>query len=188
MKLQNWQTLKSKIVFSNRWVRLRQDRIRLPNGSVISDYFVRETNRVAVIFALTKDRKVITIHQYRHGIGEVVNNLPSGNIEPSEQPLASAKRELLEETGYRAGKIRKIGEAYAEPTGSNARVIYFLAEDCKKVAEPLDNPREEIEVELVSINELKRRAAHSKIRCQYCLSAILLGLLVLKNNLTTSQL
>ncbi|MBI3495510.1 NUDIX hydrolase [Candidatus Berkelbacteria bacterium] len=179
-KLAAWKILQSKLIINNRWVKIRQDTIRLPDGSVIDDYFVRETSGVVVVFALTADQKVITIKQYRHGVRRIVQDLPSGIVEPKETPLRAVKRELLEETGYRANTLRKVGQAYAEPTGSDTLVHYYLATGCTKIAQPLDDPREQIMVETLTVPELKRRAGGSGIACQFCLSAILLSLSTLK--------
>lgn len=179
MTLKKWKVLASKIVFESRWIKVRQDKVQLPNGSVRDDYFVRETKRVVFAFAVTEQGKVILENQYKHGAGAILKELPAGMVEKNETPLAAIKRELLEETGYAAGKIRLIGRFYGDPSGSNTKIWCYLATGCRKVGEPQDNPSEIIELQLVTVMQLKQLVKQGKINGQGALAAILLGLAAL---------
>lgn len=176
MKLKKWKVLKSKIEFSSPWVRIRRDVVQLPSGQISKDHYVRETKHVVYVFAITTDNKIILENQYKHGAGDFVKEVPAGMVDEHETPLQAGQRELLEETGYTVGKIRNIGQFHGDPTGSNTVIHCFLTIGCRKVAEPQDNPSEVIEVELVTLAQLKRYVREGKINAQGSLAVILLGL------------
>jgi 8-oxo-dGTP pyrophosphatase MutT (NUDIX family) len=74
-------------------------------------------------------RCILTIRQYRHGAGEACAEFPGGVIEPGEEPAAAAARELLEETGYRAGRVIALGSCYPNPAFMSNRLHIFAAEE-----------------------------------------------------------
>jgi len=176
MTLKKWKVLASKIVFENPWIRVRQDKVKLPDGTVRKDYFVRETKRVVYAFALTEDNKVILNNQYKHGVADFLKEIPAGIVEDGERPEAAIKRELLEETGYAPKRLKLLAQFYGDPTGSNTRIWCYLATGCKKVAEQQTNPTEIIELEFVTIAKLKQYLKQGKINSQGTLAAILHGL------------
>ena len=92
--LRTWRILSSAYPISTPFLRLRADRVELPNGAVVEEYYVRESRGFSVVFALTPDDLVVLIRQYKHGIGEVVTELPAGGVDPGETPEACAVREL----------------------------------------------------------------------------------------------
>ncbi|MEO1123540.1 MAG: NUDIX hydrolase, partial [Cyanobacteria bacterium J06639_16] len=95
-----WTLLRSRLVFDHRWYKVRQDEVRLPNGEIIDDYFVSVRPDVALVLPITVDREVIFVHQYRHGAGEVLLELPAGTFDPQQEAAETAAlRELQEETG-----------------------------------------------------------------------------------------
>ncbi|MBI3260828.1 NUDIX hydrolase [Candidatus Berkelbacteria bacterium] len=158
---------------------MRQDKSKWPDGSVRDDYFVRETKRVAFAFALTEQGKVILENQYKHGAGAILKELPAGMVGKNETPLAAIKRELFEETGYAARKIKLIGRFHGDPSGSNTKIWCYLATECRKAGEPQDNPSEIIDLEFVTPRQLKKLVAQGKINGQGALAAVFLGLLAL---------
>ena len=74
--------------------------MELPSGVVVENYFVRESRGFSVVCALTPDDQILLVRQYKHGIGEMVTELPAGMIDEGETPAACAARERTEETGY----------------------------------------------------------------------------------------
>lgn len=102
---QKWQVLESHYVLDRQpYMTLREDKVALPNGAIIEDYFVFEYPSWVIVLALTPAREVVLIRQYRHGIGAVFFELAAGVPDAGENLLDCAQRELLEETGYGGGE------------------------------------------------------------------------------------
>jgi ADP-ribose pyrophosphatase len=93
--------LSSDYLSRKPWLALRQDHVRLPNGSIIEDYNILEYPNWVNIVAVTTDGMVVMVRQYRHGIRAVYYELPAGICEETDSgPEETARRELVEETGY----------------------------------------------------------------------------------------
>lgn len=141
-----WDVLDSRIVFRNRWITLRADRCRTPDGQILDSYHVVEYGDWIHIVAVTRKMEVLVLREYRHGAGQLVRGLPAGMIEKSDaSPLDAAVRELAEETGYGKGRFYSLGSAYANPAVQNNRVHSFLAIDLEQIGEPNFDPSESIE-------------------------------------------
>ena len=89
---------------------------------------------IAIIFPITKNQEIIFVRQYRHAIGEFVIELPAGRFDVNtESAETAAVRELREETGYFAEKVRKIGTLYHNPSKDTNQIHLFFAENVVKV-------------------------------------------------------
>jgi ADP-ribose pyrophosphatase YjhB (NUDIX family) len=109
---------------------------------------------VQVVAFDSKNRVLIT-RQYRHGIQSVIYGLPTGFTEISDKStLESARRELIEETGYDAKKFVKAGVVYPNPALQNNQVHTFAAFDLRKIKEPEFDPSEKISTEFVTVTKL----------------------------------
>jgi ADP-ribose pyrophosphatase len=171
-----WKILHSETVISTPHLRLRRDRIELPSGTVVEDYFVRESRGFAVVFAQTHDDRVLLVRQYKHGIGEDVLELPAGAIDEGETAVACAHRELAEETGYAVAALERVTTLATDPTNSNARLHLFAGRGARLVAEPRLDPTEAIEVEFATLAELRRYVADGTIAVSTHVAAIYLML------------
>lgn len=150
-----WQVAASSYVIDGPYLRIRRDRIVLADGTVIEDYYVRESRGYVIVFALTPERDVVLVRQYKHGIGKVLLELVAGAIDEGEEPLQTAIRELKEETGYAAPSVEHVRTFVADPTNANTVAHLFLAKDAYVVgAQDLD-VTEDIAVELVPIERLR---------------------------------
>lgn len=158
-----WRLRASSYVVDTPFMRLRKDEVELPDGTVIPDYFVRESNGFVVIFALTTGGRVLLGREFRYGCDAIGLELPAGNIADGEEPLACALRELREETGYRAGSIEPIGSWYAEPVRSSARAHAYLVRDAVEAGEQILDATEHIEVLEVEVPELRAMLADGRI-------------------------
>ncbi len=149
MPIQPWKVLESSYVRP----RFRIDKCELANGNRL-DATIFEFRPWANILALTKNGEAVLVRQYRHGICEVLWELPGGVVEEGETPAEGAKRELLEETGYRAGKLILVGRLYPNPALQTNMLHCFLALDVEKVGEQQLDLGEDIEVHLLPLDEL----------------------------------
>ena len=107
------------------------------------------------IFSLTDDNKVVFVEQYRPGTDSITLELPGGMVNPNEQPLNSAQRELLEETGFISQEWSKLGIVDPNPAILNNKCHTFLANNVEKVSEPENFGSEHTKVRLVDWSDLK---------------------------------
>ncbi len=178
-KLKPWKVQKSDYVLQDRWISLRADRCETSQGVILDPYYVIEFSDWADICAFDPDMNLILIKQYRHGVGEVVYELPGGIIEDGN-PRQSALHELRQETGYRAGHIEALASLQPNPAKFTNTVHVFLATDCTvDGAQQLDTS-EEIEVELVSIPQALKLIESGVMRQGYHISEVYMALRRLK--------
>jgi ADP-ribose pyrophosphatase len=151
----NWRILASDYVIDTRFLRLRKDTIELPDGTIIGDYYVRDSRGFIIVFPVAEDGRVVLVRQYKHGIARELLELPAGAIDPGEEPSQTAIRELAEETGYVAESMQFVHSFVTDPTNSNSIAHVFLARNVKKTAEQDLDPTESIAVELVTLERLR---------------------------------
>lgn len=149
MTITPWKILESKYIRP----RFRTDTVELPSGKVFEP-IVFEFRSWANVLAMTKDEKVVVIRQYRHGVQKVLCEFPGGVVEDGEDPMQGAKRELLEETGYASPNLIEVGMFYPNPALQSNSMYFFLALDAEKVDGQHLDEAEDIEVHLVSMDEL----------------------------------
>ena len=152
----HWEILSSEYLVRAPWAVLRKDVCRMPNGHIVPEYYVLEYPNWVNMVALTADNQFILVKQYRHGVKQEVLEVPGGVIDPGEDASTAAKRELLEETGYRFDTIEEISTLFPNPaTANNITTTYLLTGGVKVQEQDLDD-QEEIEVILASPDELKQ--------------------------------
>jgi ADP-ribose pyrophosphatase len=164
-EIKPWTTLHSELVVNHRWYQLRRDHVQLPTGQELDDYFVSVRANVALVFALTDDQHVVIVRQYKHGIGEILIELPGGVLDEGEtSPLAAARRELLEETGYASDDIEQLAEVSDNPTKDTNRIHFFLARNARLVAAQHLDETENIEVLKVPLAEVEPMILSGQIK------------------------
>jgi ADP-ribose pyrophosphatase len=122
------------------------------NGKRYPWYYLTGNNAVVVMPLIDKDHVVIE-KQYRRAVKRYVYEFPAGRIERGESPAAAARRELEEETGYRAGRMRLLFRGYTAPSWHTEVVHYYLATNLKKT-KAMPEPTEDIEIEVVKLDDL----------------------------------
>lgn len=152
----DWRIVASSYIVDTKFLRLRKDTIELPDGTIIPDYYVRDSRGFIIVFAVTPDDRVVLVRQYKHGIARELLELPAGAIDPGEEPLETAIRELAEETGYQAESVELVRSFVTDPTNSNSIAHLFIARGARKTAEQDLDPTEAISVELATLDELHR--------------------------------
>jgi ADP-ribose pyrophosphatase len=172
-----WKILSSEYLFSDLWFKVRKDTCETPQGKIVDPYYVYEFPTWVTALALTEDGKVILERQYRHALGEVCIEIPGGCVDDTDQDLEAAiQRELLEETGYSFSSCEYLGKASSNPSTNNNLMHMFLAKGGKKVASQELDHNEEIEIDLVTIDELKQMIRENKIIQSMHVTCMLYGL------------
>jgi len=144
-RLQAWQVLKREFVIEcTPWLSLWRERIRLPDGREIDDYYQLE-QRDYVVVAAWQNNKVFGLWRYKHGPRRVNLGLPAGYLENGEDALDAARRELHEEAGLASEHWQHLGSYCIDGNRSQARAHFFIARDCWPVeARPSDDLEEQI--------------------------------------------
>lgn len=150
-----WQILSSQHVITHPMVNVRRDVCRLPDGKQIDDYYVVEESDFALVFALTPAREVVVVEQYKHALGGVCLELPGGYFDgTTPDPIAEARRELREETGYDADTLHFVSKTFTHPTRISNHMYVYAALDAQQVhAQDLDEA-EDITVRRIPVDEL----------------------------------
>ncbi len=118
----------SNRLFEGKIINLRQDEVILPNGRTATREVVEHPGAVAVV-PITKTGQVVLVRQFRHPVGRIILEVPAGKLDRNEKPEDCALRELAEETGFVANKLRKLTSMYTTPGFSNEVIHLYLAED-----------------------------------------------------------
>jgi ADP-ribose pyrophosphatase len=163
MQHPNWRRRSSTYVVDSPYMRLRADEVELPDGTIVHDYYIRESAGFVVVMALTADRRIVLVRQYRYGSDAIHLELPAGSMSDGENPLACAQRELAEETGYEAAEWIAAGSYYAEPVRSDSKAFLFFARNAAKTRPQQLDPTEVLEVELASIDDFRAMLADGRI-------------------------
>ena len=124
-----------KLAYQGRSIAVWLEQAQLPNGRTAELDVVRHPGASAVV-PFESESDVLLIRQYRHGTGEIHVEIPGGMVDPGEEPLRAAQRELREETGYAAPRWRCLGAVAPNPAILDNRLHIFLAEDAEPVGSP----------------------------------------------------
>ena len=157
MYMQNldWQLLKSEHIVKDRWISLRSDTCKMPNGRIVTPYYVYEYPTWVNVVAITKQKEVVLVQQYRHGCQKTLLELPSGVMETTDMSLTEAiKRELAEETGYTGKEFIHTCTVSANPANHNNLTHCFLALDVELTKDINLDETEEIRVVLKPLDEV----------------------------------
>jgi ADP-ribose pyrophosphatase len=146
------QVLQTDEIYRGRKIGLRVDQVRMADGRETTREVVFHPGAVAIV-PLLPDGRVIMIRQYRHATDEVLLELPAGTRDqPGEAPIDTAARELIEETGYRAGQLIHLADFYTAPGFCNELMSLYVATDLAPGDQNLMDD-EAIGVELLSLDE-----------------------------------
>lgn len=149
--MKDYSVVNSEIKFKGKIFDVIRDEITLPDGKTALRDVVKNRGAAAIL-AVEENGKILFVRQYRHPAGENMLEIPAGLIEPGEEPLTCAKRELEEETSFKAGKITFILKLFSSPGFSNEQLYIYLAEDLQKGRLNLDSD-EFIDIEYYSFDD-----------------------------------
>ena len=172
-----WTTLGSTTLVEDRWLRLRADRLRTAAGAELSPWYVLDYPDWAAAVLLTADDRIVLVRQWRHAAQAWCLELPGGVMDPGEtDPVAAARRETLEETGYAAADWRLLYAAFPNPAIQTNRLHIALATGAEPVAPPAHEPGEAMTVECLPVTQVLAGIGQGMIGQSMHVGAILVGL------------
>ena len=181
MKKLEEKEIKREQIYKGTLLGLRKDTVKLPNGKQSTREVVEHPGAVAVV-AITKDKEMVFVRQFRKPTEQVLLEIPAGVPKKGELAEACAKRELEEETGFCARKVKKVWAGYASPGYSDEIIQLCLAEDMNKIKQNLDED-EFIEVEIVDIEACVDMLKAGKIKDNKTMIGIMIADMHLKGEL-----
>lgn len=158
-----WKVLDREYIIKRPWLTARRDKVELPDGRIIDEYYVIEYPDWVNVIAITKDGQFVMEKQYRHGLRVFSTELPCGVMEKGETPLEAPQRELLEETGYSNGEWAKLMTIAPNPGSMSNLTHCFLAIGVEKVSEQSLDATEELSVHLMDESEIKSMLENDQI-------------------------
>jgi ADP-ribose pyrophosphatase len=179
--------ISSKLAYKGKVFSVITDKVQEPGGFINTRDVIRHNGSI-VILAVDesknpRDPDIVFERQYRHAAGQILLELPAGRVEPKEAPLAAARRELMEETGYRAKRWTMLTKYFASPGFLGEWMQIYLARDITAgVAKP--EPDEQIEVFRLTLSEALALVSAKKIHD----GKTLIGLLLYDAALRSGQL
>jgi 8-oxo-dGTP pyrophosphatase MutT (NUDIX family) len=168
-----WRVLRRKTVYESPWVNLHQDTVQLPDGSVVEGHHVVDyPKHAAGVIPIGQDGRLLLVDHYRFITRTRGWEIPAGRIEQNEDPQDCAGRELIEEAGYVAGSIQKLGRYYASIGSSNLTFHLFVARNLTPTGGPLDT-NEIMDRRWFSPAEVRQLIVHNSILDGLSLTALL---------------
>ncbi len=156
----SWKVLATRVLVDRPWLRVHEERLRLPHGAIIEDYHVIEHVPWSTVVCLAENGQLILVRQFRRGIEGTSLELPAGMLEAGESALDAAKRELREETGYESDDWTSLGAVSPDPPRTKPNAHLFFARGAQRTAATkLDRTEAQIEVQLCDVKEALAKAA-----------------------------
>ncbi len=160
-----WEVLESEYLHREPWLTVRREKLKMPDGRIVPNYYILDYDNWINIIATTKDGKFVMVEQYRHGIEKVCMEICAGVVEKSDTSLLeAAKRELLEETGYGNGTWTEFMKLSPNASACSNYSTCFLAKDVELVSDhqTLDDS-EDLAVHLFTYDEIKKMLLNGEI-------------------------
>ena len=169
--IETWKRTSSKQIADCRVFRVREDFCERSSDNTTGTFFVIENPDWVNVIALTKEKKVVLIEQFRHGTGEITLEIPGGMMDTGESPETAAQRELAEETGYTSETFISLGKSRPNPALQNNWIYHYLAVDCEKTTETSFDEHESIVAKLVGFNKIPELISTEQITNSLVLTA-----------------
>ena len=168
------ETLSSRRVYEGAIVKLRVDRVRMSSGHEAVREVVEHSGAVTIV-AVDREGRVLLVRQHRYPTGRSLLELPAGTLERDEEPEACAARELEEETGFRVGRLQRLGGFFVAPGYSTEYLQAYLATDLEPGSAGGDDD-EDIEALALPLAEVLRLVDAGELEDAKSLAALFLYL------------
>lgn len=159
--MQDFKLVSREDIYSGRIIKLSIETVLLPGGREAKREVVRHPGAVAIVPLISPD-EVILIKQFRYCAGKALWEIPAGTLEADETPIECAGRELMEETGYRAGRLEPMGGFFTAPGFCTEFLHLFVATELEPCASKLDDD-EQIAVHRLLLEEALRKISSGEI-------------------------
>ena len=146
-----WKTISTETILSDYHATVKRNKVELPDGAIIDDFFTVTIPDAAMVCAITSDGHVLLKSEFRYACGTDVIECPAGMMEKDEEPLTAAKRELLEETGYCSDDWTYLGPTLESTSKLTNTMHLYLAKNAVKAGEQHLDPNEHLDVMKVSL-------------------------------------
>jgi len=166
-----WRMLTTRPVYANRWIRVREDQVALPDGRT-TIYGVVECAGCVGVLPFLDARTVVLVGQYRYVAGDFFWEMPTGAMKPGESEEAAVQRELAEEAGYAADRLVKLCSYHTSKSVVDETANIYLAEGLRAIAIPPD-PTEFIEVRAFAFDDAVRMVERGEIKDSMTIVAVL---------------
>ncbi len=150
--LHTWERMGTEIAYACRIFTIRRDRARFSRDDAEHDFHVMESTDWVNVIPITSTEEVVLVRQFRHGIRDCTLEIPGGMVDPADpSPLAAARREMIEESGYDSERVEALGSIHPNPAIQNNSCHSFVAYDVERRYETRFDSTEETEVVLVPL-------------------------------------
>ena len=188
-ELRHWKTLERRLLIDRLpWMRIFEDDVALPDGRTVQGYLRIETPGYAMVVAVDSEGRVGFIRSYKRGVDDIDLQPPAGVLDPDEEPLACAQRELIEELGCRAEQLHPLGTFVLNGNYHAGQSHMFLATGCQQVAVPNAGDLEEQQIVWLPYVEVRQRWATGAFRQLSSTAALGLGLDLLERLVASGEL
>ena len=170
---QRWKKLGARTLATTRIFEVQSVQFQHPAHQVPRDFAVINAPDWVNVVALTPERELVLVRQFRHGIDEFSLEIPGGMIDPGEDPLAAGLRELQEETGYEGGTARLLGSVHPNPAMQNNRCHFVFVDGAKRTALLHWDENEEMQIVARPVDEVYALANAGGISHAMVLAALL---------------
>lgn len=171
MPMAHEQQVRTRTVYAGKLVSLRVDTVIGADGREHQWEVVEHPGAVAILPVLP-DGRLLLVRQYRHAVGQELLEAPAGLPEPGESDDDAARRELREETGYRAGRLERLCRYFSSPGFTTETIVVYVARELE-AGEPDRDPGEEMELEPVAPGDVAEMIASGRIIDGHTIVALL---------------